>query len=141
MIKKLLISTGVCGFFSALCINTYASPAVTLKAAASQPTGTASIAFQITSANKEAQGDLATIAISGPVNNQVTCPIGGKTTQCTINNLPAGQYYISAMGVTDGNDHYQGNATTSPVVLQAGQQITGVIDYQLEKSTKTAKTA
>jgi len=120
------MTASICSLISTI---SYAEPAQTTVVA----TGTAAIIFQVQSNDKTIQGDIATIAISGPVKNQVSCTIGNTKSPCMIQNLPAGRYAISAMGIPDNKQHYQGNATITPITLKTGEQQVSEVHYRQVK--------
>ncbi len=125
-----LLRISLCGLISTLLSsNAYSSQKTVANQTAFSSQQNASISFNVASTVKPIQGDLITIAISGPTNQQISCPIGGKAQNCTLNHLKAGSYYVTAMGLTDSAQHYVGNAVEEPVQLLAHHNALAVIVY------------
>ena len=134
-----LLHTSLCGLISILfSSNAYSSQKIVASRAAISSQQAASISFQVVSSVKPIQGDLITIAISGPTNQQISCPIGGKVQSCTIHHLKPGSYHVTAMGLTDSDQHYVGSAAEEPIQLQANQGVATVITYVAQHPASTS---
>jgi len=134
-----LLRISLCGLISTpLSLNAYSSQKIVANWAALSFAGTASISFRVSSAEKDIRGDLITIAISGPVNQQISCSIDGKAQCCRIQHLMAGNYRVTAMGLTDDNQHYSANAAETPVQLRAHQDVAMSIIYVVKQRSMAA---
>ena len=137
-----LFHISLCGLISILLSsNAYSSQKVVANWTAPSSQQTASISFHVASTVKSIQGDLITIAISGPVNQQISCPISGKSQHCTLHHLKPGRYHVTAMGLTDSDQHYVGSAAEEPVVVSVNDHAITTITYAAKPerltSTKT----